>query len=64
MIYERMEPLTPIRDPTVVNRGLSNMNPVVTDSERLSPRGGLVKKLTFGNKCETGISIQNGDHHS
>ena len=28
MIYERIEPLTPIREPTVVSSGLSNMNPI------------------------------------
>src|SRR6202034_624934 len=27
MIYERIDPLTPIRDPTVVNNGLSSMKP-------------------------------------
>lgn len=29
MIYDRMEPLTPIRDPTVVNNGLSSMKPMI-----------------------------------
>lgn len=28
MMYDRMEPLTPIKEPTVVNSGLSNMKPV------------------------------------
>ena len=30
MIYERMEPETPIRAPTVVRRGLSSMKPSAT----------------------------------
>ena len=29
MMYERMEPLTPISDPTVVSRGLSSMKPMM-----------------------------------
>ena len=35
MIYDSIEPLTPIRDPTVVNNGLSSMKPTI------SSRGGI-----------------------
>ena len=28
MIYDRIEPLTPMREPTVVNNGLSSMKPM------------------------------------
>ena len=33
MIYERIDPLTPIREPTVVNNGLSNINPSATKAK-------------------------------
>jgi len=32
MMYERMEPETPIRAPTVVRRGLSSMKPSATSA--------------------------------
>jgi hypothetical protein len=33
MIYDRIEPLTPIKEPTVSNRGLSSMKPSATSAK-------------------------------
>ena len=45
MIYERMEPLTPMSEPTVVRRGLLSINPSAT---RANPEYAFRTVITTG----------------
>jgi hypothetical protein len=68
MIYDRIEPLTPMREPTVVNNGLSSMKPMnhqaqVTLVHNVKKVKGL-KTQTFSNKGKTRVRIQYGDDDS
>jgi hypothetical protein len=51
-----MEPLTPIKDPTVVNNGLSSMNPTNrTPSHEHNVR--TKKKQTFRDKSKSRVCV-------
>lgn len=56
IIYERIEPLTPIREPIVTSRGFSNMKPRdVSFDISLEPRG-----HTFGYKRKSSVLDMSG----
>jgi hypothetical protein len=44
IIYDKMEPLTPIRDPTVVSNGLSSMKPIIPDGAASEHQKGFKEK--------------------
>lgn len=67
MIYDRMEPLTPIRDPTVVNNGLSSMKPIIVNQHFVRTLLRVKQKVptrTFGDKSEPRVRVQNSNDDS
>jgi len=56
MIYDSIEPLTPMREPTVVNNGLSSMNPMNQAPITLVH---VVKKMKGANKPDLQQQGQN-----
>lgn len=55
MIYDRIEPLTPIKEPTETRRGLSSMKPEIqSDADDI----GWNKKPTFSYECEPSAEIE------
>ena len=64
MIYDSIEPLTPMREPTVVNNGLSSMKPMNQAPITSAPIVKKTKSLTFSNKGKTRVRVQYGDDDS
>lgn len=64
MMYDRIEPLTPIKDPTVVSSGLSNIKPLDGRNRQNLDRIVLKRGSTFSDKGEAGIRIQHSDDNS
>jgi len=68
MMYDSIEPLTPMREPTVVNNGLSSMKPMNHQAPIILVH--IMKKMkriisqTFGNKGKTRVRVQYGDDDS
>lgn len=60
MIYDRMDPLTPIREPIVVNRGLSSINPEKHHQHMKSGKD-ISCARTFRHKRKPRIRVKNRD---
>lgn len=63
MIYDRMEPLTPISEPTVVRSGLSSMKPEYK-AVKCHTTGKELRERTFSDKREARIGVQHRNDHS
>ena len=65
IMYDRIDPLTPISDPTVVRRGLSSINPDIEAHRSVVEIAALFdRNLTFRNQREPRVRVQHSDHDS